>query len=263
MKIMVLLKQTPDTEAKIKLNADQSAVDEAGMKFVINPYDEHAVEEALQLKAKKGAGEVVVVSFAKDSVKESLLKALAMGADRAVHIDNSSLKNADSLTIAKILTQVVKKEEPEIIFCGRHAIDDDNMHVPVMVAEFLSWPHVNVVAKVEYNDASLKVSREVEGGQVETYHVKTPVVIGAHKSLNTPRYASLPGIMKAKRKPFQKLSLEELDLNVEELSQGVQTQIKKFNYPPEKPKGKILKGESLELMVDKVVTYLKNEAKVL
>ena len=118
MKIMVLLKQTPDTEAKIKLNADQSAVDEAGMKFVINPYDEHAVEEALQLKAKKGAGEVVVVSFAKNSVKESLLKALAMGADRAVHIDNSSLKNADSLTIAKILTQVVKKEEPEIIFCG-------------------------------------------------------------------------------------------------------------------------------------------------
>ncbi len=263
MKILVLLKQTPDTEAQIKLTSDQTAIEQAGMKYVINPYDEYAVEEALQLKAKKGSGEVVIVSFAEDSVKERMLKALAMGADRAVHVGNSGLEGADSLTVAKVLAQVIKKENADVVFCGRQGIDDDNMHVHVMVAELLSWPHVNVASKLEYNEGAIKASREVEGGQVETYDVTTPAVIGAHKSLNTPRYASLPGIMKAKRKPFEKLSLEELDLNAAELSQKVQTQIVKYNYPPEKPSGKILKGEDLEIMVDKVVSYLKNEAKVL
>lgn len=263
MKIMILLKQTPDTEAKIKLSADQTAIDGAGIKYVINPYDEHAIEEALQLKSKKGSGEVVVVSFSDNSIKDRMLKALAMGADRAIHIDNAGLNQADSLTVAKVLAQVVKKECPDIIFCGRQGIDDDNMHVPVMVAELLEWPHVNVATKLEYQETKIRVSREVEGGQVEIYDVTTPAVIGTHKSLNTPRYASLPGIMKAKRKPFQKMSLAELDLNSEELLQTVQTQIKKYSYPPEKPKGIILKDEALEVMVDKVVSYLKNEAKVL
>lgn len=263
MKILVLLKQTPDTEAQIKLNSDQTGVEQAGMKYVVNPYDEYAVEEAIQLKTKKGSGEVVVVSFAEANVKERMLKALAMGADRAVHVDNTGLEQADSLAISKVLAHVVKKENPDVVFCGRQGIDDDNMHVPVMVAELLSWPHVNVASKIEYTDVGMTVSREVEGGQVETFAVQTPVVVGAHKSLNTPRYASLPGIMKAKRKPFEKLTLEQLDLNASELAGGVQTTIAKYNYPPEKPKGTVLQGEELEVMVDKVVAYLKDEAKVL
>ena len=132
-----------------------------------------------------------------------------------------------------------------------------------MVAELLSWPHVNIASKIDYNDSGMTVAREVEGGQVETFAVSTPVVIGAHKSLNNPRYASLPGIMKAKRKPFQKITLEELDLNPSELAANVHTKAIKFNYPPEKPKGRVVQGESIEQMVDQAVAYLKDEAKVL
>lgn len=263
MKILVLLKQTPDTEAQIKISSDQTQIDKSGIKYVINPYDEYAIEEALQLKSKKGSGEVVVVSFADDSVKERMLKALAMGADRALHIKNDNCSNADSLTVSKILAQAIKEENPDIVFCGKQGIDDDNMHVPVMVAELLSWPHVNVTNKLEYNDTKIKASREVEGGQVESFEVTLPAIIGAHKSLNTPRYASLPGIMKAKRKPFKQKTLADIGLDTEELKNNIQTTTIKYSLPPKKPEGKIFKDEDLDVMVNKVVTHLRNEAKIL
>ena len=263
MKILVLLKQTPDTEAQIKISSDGSKLESSGVKYIINPYDEYAIEEALQLKAKKGSGEVVLMSFADDSVKERMLKGLAMGADRAVQIKNDSLENLDSLGISKILAEGIKSEKPDLVFTGKQGIDDDNMHVPVMTSELLSWPHVNVTSKIEYSDTSLKASREVEGGQIETFEVSLPCLIGAHKSLNTPRYASLPGIMKAKRKPYEQKTVSDLGLDSAELKNSCQTTVKSYRMPPQKPEGKIFKDEDLSVMVDKVVNHLRNEAKVL
>ncbi len=225
MKVMVLLKQTPDTEAAIKIAGDGKSIDESGMKFVVNPYDEFAVEEAIQIKTKAGSGEVVVVSFGADGVKERMIKALAMGGDRAILVSNAGLENADSLTIAKVLAAVAKEENPDVVLCGRQGIDDDNMHVGVMVAELMGRPHANVVSKLEIADGSAKVEREVEGGQTEVYDVKLPAVFGADKSLNEPRYTSLPGIMKAKKKPFDKKAPSDFGLDAGSLGGQIKTVI--------------------------------------
>ncbi len=263
MKIIVLLKQTPDTEAQIKVTSDGKNIDTTGMKYIINPYDEHAIEEALQLKDKDASCEVILLSYADDSVKERMLKGLAMGADRAIQIRNEELKEIDSLTLSSILVAAIQQENPDIIFCGKQGIDDDNMHVPVMIAELLAWPHVNVVNKIEYREKELMVSREVEGGQVETFTVSLPCVLGAHKSLNTPRYANLPGIMKAKKKPFEQKNLSDLGLNALALQSSIQTTVDSYKLPQKKPEGKIFRDEELQTMVDKLVEHLRTESKVL
>jgi electron transfer flavoprotein beta subunit len=186
-----------------------------------------------------------------------------MGADRGLLIGDSGLENADSLTIAKILAAAIKAESPDLVLCGKQAIDDDNMHVGVMTAELLGWPHVNVVTKLELSGKTAKVEREVEGGQVEVYEVQLPAVLGAHKSLNTPRYASLPGIMKAKKKPLDLKKPTDLGLDAGQLKSGIHAVVKGYMNPPEKPAGKVLKGEPLEVMVEKVVKLLREEAKVI
>jgi electron transfer flavoprotein beta subunit len=260
VKALVLLKKTPDTEAKIKVSGDGKSIDFSDTKFIINPYDEFAIEEALQVKQKAGDCEVVVCSFGDESTRELIVKALAMGADRGLLIGNEGLTNADSLTVAKILAAAIKSENPDLVFAGRHAIDDDNMHVPTMVAEILGWPHINVVTKLEVSGAKATVERAVEGGQVEVYEVGLPCVIGADKALNQPRYASLPGIMKAKKKPLDKKSPAEIGANVSGTGKST---IVGFSYPPEKPPGQVFKGEPVEAMVAKVVKALREEAKVL
>src|SRR5690606_6175716 len=176
----------------MKISADGSSIDQGDTKFIINPYDEFAIEEAIKIKEKSGNAEVVIASFGNDSVKELIVKGLAMGGDRGLLISNSGLESADSLTIAKVLAGAIKSENADLVLAGKQAIDDDNMHVPVMVAELLGWPHVNVVTKLEVSGGTAKAEREVEGGQMECYEVQLPAVFGAHKSLNTPRYASLP-----------------------------------------------------------------------
>ena len=261
MKILVLLKQTPDTETKIKVGADGSSIDHGDTKFIINPYDEFAIEEAIKIKEKAGDAEVVIASFGNDSVKELIVKGLAMGADRGLLISNNGLENADSLAVAKVLAGAIKNENPEIVIGGKQAIDDDNMHVPVMIAELLGWPHVNVVTKLELSGNNATVEREVEGGQVEVYDVTLPAVFGAHKSLNSPRYASLPGIMKAKKKPLD--SKTPSDIGVDPSSLASFAKVTKFSYPPEKPAGKVFKGEDVATMVGNVVKLLREEAKVL
>ena len=263
MKIIVLLKQTPDTETKIRLSADGSKMESADFKYVINPYDEFAIEEALKLKEKAGAGEVVIVSFGTDAAKELVIKGLAMGADRGLLISSEGLETADSLTVAKVLAAAIKKEAADLVLCGKQAIDDDNMHVGVMVAELLQWPHVNVVTKLTVNGKTAQVEREVEGGQIEVYDVQLPAVIGADKGLNTPRYASLPGIMKAKKKPLDLKKPGDLGVDAATLKAGIRSLVTGFTSPPEKPAGKIFKGEDLEVMIDKVVNLLRSEAKVI
>jgi electron transfer flavoprotein beta subunit len=261
MKILVLIKQTPDTETKIKLSADGKAIEQGEIKYIINPYDEFAIEEALKIKEKLGTGEVVIASFGGDATKELIIKGLAMGGDRGLLISNAGAEATDSLGIAKVLAGAVKAEKADIVFCGKQAIDDDNMHVGTMVAEFIGAPHVNVVTKFELNGNVARVEREVEGGQVEVYDVTLPAVFGAHKSLNTPRYASLPGIMKAKKKPLDLKT--PADFGVDAASLKAKSVTKGYKYPPEKPKGKVFAGEPVEAMVEKVVKLLREEAKVI
>ncbi len=263
MKILVLLKQTPDTETKIKISADGSKIESGDVKFIINPYDEFAIEEALKIKEKAGAGEVVICSFGNDSIKELIVKGLAMGADRGLLISNEGLEHADSLTIAKVLAAAAKSENAEAIFCGKQAIDDDNMHVGIMVAELMNWPHVNVLTSFALNGKTARVEREVEGGQVEVYDVELPAVFGANKSLNTPRYASLPGIMKAKKKPFDVKKPGDIGVDASALKSGIRSTITGYTNPPDKPAGKIFKDEDVSVMVDKVVKLLREEAKII
>jgi electron transfer flavoprotein beta subunit len=150
-----------------------------------------------------------------------------------------------------------------LVLCGRQAIDDDNMHVGTMTAELLGWPHVNVVTKLTLTGEKAHVEREVEGGKVEVYDVNLPAVIGAHKSLNTPRYASLPGIMKAKKKPFDAKTPGDFGINAADIKSKIKVVVKSYEYPPAKPAGRLFQGEELEVMADKVVQLLRQEAKVL
>ena len=260
MKILVIIKKTPDTETKIRLASNGQSIDHAETKFIINPYDEFAIEEALQIKEKEG-GEVVITSFGDPDTKELIIKGLAMGADRGLLISNEGLENADSLLISKVLKGAVESESPDLVLCGKQAIDDDNMHVGPMLAELLGWPHVNVVTKLSLEGGRATAEREIEGGQVEVYDLALPAVIGANKGLNTPRYASLPGIMKAKRKPYE--SKLPADIGVDISSLNSKAVITKFTSPPEKPPGKVFQGEAVAAMVDKVVNLLREEAKVI
>lgn len=264
MKIVVLLKQTPDTETKIKIAGSGNAIDHSDTKYIINPYDEFAIEEALQIKEKSGGSpEVIIMSFGDDKARELIIKGLAMGGDRGVLISNAGLEAADSLVVAKVLSSAIKAEGASIVLCGRQAIDDDNMHVGTMTAELLGWPHVNVVSKLTLNAEKAQAEREVEGGKVEVYEVALPAVFGAHKSLNTPRYASLPGIMKAKKKPFDSKTPSDFGLDPAGLTASIKVVVTGYEYPPAKPAGKVFQGEEIEAMVDKVVKLLREEAKVI
>jgi electron transfer flavoprotein beta subunit len=261
MKILVLIKQTPDTEAKIRFSSDGKSIEQGDVKFIVNPYDEFAIEEALKLKEKLGTGEVVIVSFGGESAKEIIVKGLAMGGDRGLLINSAGVESTDSLGVARVLANAIKSEKADIVFCGKQAIDDDNMHIGTMAAEILGWPHVNVVAKFELTGTIARIEREIEGGQVEVYDVTLPAIFGAHKLLNTPRYASLPGIMKAKKKPFDIKT--PADLGVEVGALKAKSVITGYKYPPEKPKGQVFADEPIEAMVDKVVKLLREEAKII
>ncbi len=260
MKIAVLVKQTPDTETKAKLNA--TGLDMSGLKFILNPYDEFAVEEAIKLRdATKG--EAVVVSLGPDRVVEAMRTALAMGCDSAIQVQCSDAEtNAlDSYAVAKALAAALKSKGPfDLILAGKQAIDDDAMAVPQMVAAFLEIPRVSVVTKLEIDAASKKVKahRAVEGGAEEVAELTLPCVIAAHKGLNNPRYASLPGIMKAKQKkvdvvPLASTGVSTADSKIEAVS---------FELPPEKAAGKVFKGSPEEL-AQQIVSALRNEAKVI
>ncbi len=263
MKIVVLIKKTPNTEAKIEPTPDGKSLNFASVKFITNPYDEFAVEEAIKVATQVGNSEVVAVSFSDDAAKDLVLKALAMGADRGLIIGNEGLENLDSLAIAKVLAKVCQDEKADLIFCGKQGIDDDNMHVGVMVAELLGRPHINVVSKLEVQGQEATVFREIEGGQLEKYKVKLPAVIGASKSLNVPRYTSLPGIMKAKKKPLDKKTVDDIGLNKASLLAVSKTQVLAYTLPKAKPAGKVFKGKPPEVMVAEVVKLLRQEAKVL
>ncbi len=258
MKVFVCIKQVPDTETKIKLKPDQSGVDFTGVKWVMNPYDEFAVEEAIKLREGGKATGVVVFSVGpKARVVESLRTALAMGADDAVVID--APEDLDSSVVAKALAGAIKAEgEFRYILTGKLAIDDNASAVSQMIAEYLNIPQATVVSKLEIGDTSATAEREVEGGTREILELKGPAVIAANKGLNMPRYASLPGIMKAKKKVIKELTLDAVGASAAD----VRVKYKGFQMPAEKPAVKMLGGDAAA-QAHELATLLRNEAKVI
>jgi len=266
LKIVVILKQVPDTETKIKVKADGSGIEADGIKYVINPYDEYAVEEGLRLKEKLADDSTVtIVSVGPDRVIESIRTALAMGADDAIHVKDPALEGGDSLATARVLAKVIKDHGFDIIFAGKQAIDLDQAQVGPAVAELLDIPQVNIATKFELaaDKSKASVSRRIEGVD-ELLDVALPALITCEKGLNEPRYASLPGIMKAKKKPVKDVNLATLGLDASEVgAAGSHVKILKWLPLPERQAGKILKGMETEAAVKELVRLLREEAKVI
>lgn len=257
MNIYVCIKQVPDTETKIKLNGDQSGIDTGGIKWIMSPYDEFAVEEALRLKEKNSGSTVTIISAGPDRAKEAIRTGLAMGADNGLHIEVP--ENADSTLSAKALAGALKKEEKvDLVFMGKEAIDDGASQVPQIVSAHLDIPCVTVVLGIEYSGSSIKCKREIEGGSYENIELPLPAIVATQKGLNEPRYASLPNIMKAKKKEIKEFKMA--DVGVSESDQRIK--YKAFELPPAKQAGKKIEGEPAE-QVQKLVQLLREEAKVL
>lgn len=260
MNIVVCMKQTPDTEAKIVLNADASGINPDGVKFVMNPYDEFAVEQAIQLKEKFG-GETTVVTIGPQRVVEAMRTALAMGIDKGIHIDDPALEKADSWATAKVLAGVLKGLNADLILGGKQAIDGDMACVMAQVAEFLDLPHVYNISSMEMSADGKKatVGRRIEGGE-EVYEVTLPAVMTCEKGLNEPRYASLPGIMKAKKKEIKALKLADTGVSGDDAKNRIE--IIKYLPLEERQPGKIIEGEPEEAAA-KLAKLLREEAKVI
>ena len=250
MKIAVCIKRVPDTETRIRIGADGTSIDEAGVKFILNPFDEFAVEEALQRKEKAGAGEVVVVTVGPDAAQETIRTALAMGADRGVLLRTERIP-ADALAVAKALAAELKDGGYDLVLFGKIAVDDANHAVGTMTAELLGVPCLTAIAHLEIEGGRVTAEREVEGG-IEVVTCALPAVLTADKGLNNPRYPALKGIMAAKKKPIdvKPAALGATRLNVKSLS-----------LPADRKEGRIV-GEGVGA-VGELVRLLQQEAKVL
>jgi electron transfer flavoprotein beta subunit len=251
MKIGVCVKRVPDTETRVKVGPDGKHIDETGVQWVVNPYDEIAVEQALQIKEAQGEGEVVVVSLGPAGTTEPVMrKALAMGADRGIFIKEGQ-QDRDRLSTAGELAKVIKDEQFDLVFCGRQAVDDDSCQVGPMLGQLLGWPAVSDISKFQIEGSTVTVHKEVEGGE-EKVEVELPALLTCQKGLVEPRLPALKGIMAAKKKP--------LDTREAEAAEPLVT-ILKMDYPPSRPPGKVV-GEGKEA-VPTLIESLKNEAKVL
>ena len=251
MKILVPLKRVPDPDTKIRIKPGSSSVDFDGVKFAVNPFDAIALEEALRIKENLGENEIVAVSIGGDECVEQLRVGLAMGADRAVLIKTA--EEFDSLAIAKILAAVYKREQPGFVLMGKQAIDDDSNQAGQMLAALLGLAQATFVSKLELfeNNTKARCGRETDAG-IETVAVKFPAIITTDLRLNEPRYVSLPGIMKAKKKPLEEITLSDLGVNVTS-----RTKVLALEPPPKRKAGVRVKT------VDELVDKLRNEAKII
>ncbi len=262
MNSIVCLKQVPDTEAQLRVKSEEIGTE--GVKFIISPYDEYGVEEALVQKEKAGAGEVSIVCLGPDRCIEAIRTGLAMGADKAFHIDDPAFDGSDAMATAKALAEQIKKmDDYGLIFCGKQAIDDDQGLVGVALAEYLNIPHASLVTKVEVADGKAKVNRQIVGGE-QTVELPIPCVITAQKGLNEPRYASLPGIMKAKKKPLTPVKAADLGIDAAATgAAGSKTKASNFSSPPARTDAKIIDGESAEEKAAGLAKALREEAKII
>jgi len=249
MKILVPVKRVIDYNVKVRVKADKSGVELANVKMAMNPFDEIAVEQALRIKEAGQADEVVLVSIGPAQSQETIRTGLAMGADRGIHIEAD--QDVEPLAVAKLLTAVVSKEEPALILCGKQAIDDDSNQTAQMLSALLGWSQATFASGVELAGDKVKIIREVDGG-LEHIDVSMPTVISVDLRLNEPRYASLPNIMKAKKKPIDSLSVDELGIDI-----TPRLTVLKVEEPEARKAG--IKVGSVSELVDK----LKNEAKVI
>ena len=249
MKVLVGIKRTIDANVKIRVKADESGVETANVKMTINPFCEIAVEEAVRMKEAGIAEEVVVVTAGPEEARQTLMTALAIGADRAVHV--LADQDIQPLGVAKVLKAVVEQEQPTLVILGKQAIDDDNNQCGQMLAALLGWPQATFASKITLGDGEAEVTREIDGG-LETLIIKLPAVVTTDLRLNEPRYASLPNIMKAKKKPIDAKTVEELGVDA-----TPRIDILKVTAPGKREAGIIV--ESVSELVDK----LQNEAKVL
>lgn len=248
MKILVTCKQVPDPDVKVKLNADGTGINTDGMKFVVNPFDEIANEEALRITEKNG-GDVVVLGIGPKDIQTQIRSCLAMGSTSGVHVVTDAVLDSD--VVARVVAKVVEKEKPDLVLIGKQAVDDDAGQVAQLLAALTDMPQACYAAKVQIDGAAAVVDREVDGG-IETVKVGFPAIITADLRLNEPRYASLPNIMKAKRKPIEELTLDALGV-----AAAPKVKLVKMTAPPERKAGQIVPD------VDTLVDKLFNEAKVL
>jgi len=251
VKILVTVKRVPDPETVIKVNAGGTGIVTDNVKWVVNPFDEYGIEEGLRLKEKVAGSEVVLVSIGTQTAQEQLRTGLAMGADRAILVKSDEA--LEPLAVARVLAKVVETEKPDIVVLGKQAIDDDANAVGQMLAELLGWPQATFASKVELgaDQESMTVTREVDGG-LETISAPLPAIVTADLRLNEPRYASLPGIMKARKKELKEIPIADLGIDV-----APSAQIVKMDPPPKRQAGK--KVESVEQLVE----LLHTEAKVI
>jgi electron transfer flavoprotein beta subunit len=250
MKIVVCVSHVPDTTTKINLAADGISIDPAGVKFILNPYDEFAVEEALKLKEKNG-GEVIAVSVGADAAKEAIRQALAMGADKGILVKGDK---SDSFSVAQMLAQAIKPLGADLILMGKQSIDFDGMEIPAMLSELLDLPGASVIVKLTIDGTQVIAEKEVEGGK-EIISLALPCIIAAQKGLNDPRYPSLPNIMKAKSKPIEEISGS---------GSGARTSVIKIDKPEKKRANKIIKAEgNAQAAAAELVKLLHEEAKVI
>lgn len=260
MKILVLMKQTFDTETKIGLDAS-GKIDETGVNFVVNPYCEFAVEEGLRIKEGLGAGEVVILSVGPSRTESAIRQCLAMGADRGVLVDTGDLAAGDEFTTAQIVAKAVEKQQYDIILAGFQAVDDGSGQVGPRVAELLGIPVVTIVTKLELADGKAVATREIDDG-VEVIEVPLPAIFTAQQGLAEPRYPSMKGIMGAKKKPLEVLSLADLGLDAAAVGpEAAKAKIVNISLPEARKGGKIVDGEPAEA-AQKLVQLLRSEAKV-
>lgn len=250
MKIIVCVSHVPDTTTKINVAADGKNIDPAGVKFILNPYDEFAVEEALKLREKNG-GEVIVVSVGADSSKEAIRQALAMGADKGILVKG---EKSDSFSVAEMLAGAIKPLGAEIILLGKQSVDYDGMQIASMLSELLDLPAAAVVTGLTIDGKNVTAEKEVEGGK-EMITMPMPCIVAAQKGLNDPRYPSLPNIMKAKSKPIEE---------IQAAASSARTLVVKMDKPEKKRAGKIIKAEgNPQSAATELVKMLHEEAKVI
>jgi len=249
LKILVPVKRVVDYNVKVRVKSDNTGVELDNVKMSMNPFDEIAVEEALRLKEKGIANEVIAISIGASQVQETIRNALAMGADSGIFVELN--KSFEPLNIAKIIASTAKKENIDLIILGKQAIDDDMNATGQMIAALLNWPQATFASKVEIAEKKAKISREVDGG-IENLEITLPAVISTDLRLNEPRYASLPNIMKAKKKPINEIKIEDLNVEIRQ-----RLNVLKVEEPSKRQSGIMVKT------VEELVEKLKNEAKVI
>lgn len=262
MNILVFIKQVADAEARISIGADNRTLDIEN-KYVINFFDEFAIEEALRIKEAVSGSLVTVCSYGPQRTIEALRTAIAMGADEAVLIDSTNFSNDDPLIVSEILASWAKKKEFDIILCGRQAIDDENANVGAMIAELLQVPHVSRAMKLEILDGvKVKVESEIEGGK-GLFEVTLPALFTAQKGLNEPRVPLITGVMKAMKKEIPIIEPEQLDISKEVLNNNSGLSVASYELPPRRLPVKMIEGANNEEKVKELVRILKEEAKAL